>query len=110
MAFNKTVLTKNPIFDTVKINNDEVVHKVIRDFCKCSKDGSDFITVRTTNNEHFFASGVLARLLNDNIINAFTDEHGNYSFDDVVIEVTFNGLKRSKSGRMYNDWKIDIKE
>lgn len=110
MAFNKTALTSNPIFETEKIENSSVINKVIKDFCVCTKDNENFITIRTIDNKHFFASGVLAKLLNDNIENAFSDEFGNYSFPDVIITVTFNGLKRSKSGRMYNDWKIDIKE
>lgn len=110
MAFNKTALTSNPIFECEKISNDMVINKTIKDFCICEKDGERFITVRTTDNKHFFASGVLAKLLTDNISNAFVDEFNNYSFSDVSINVNFNGLKRAKSGRMYNDWKIDVKE
>lgn len=110
MALNKSALTTNPIFETEKITNDMVVQKIIKDFCMCEKDGDEFFTVRTTDNKHFFASGVLAKLLSDNLCNAYTDEYGNYSFIDATISVTFNGLKRAKSGRMYNDWKITIKE
>lgn len=110
MAFNKSALTSNPIFETEKIENANVINKVIKDFCTCTKDDDEFITIRTTDDKHFFASGVLAKLLNDNKSNAFIDEYGNYSFSDVTITVTFNGLKRAKSGRMYNDWKIDVKE
>lgn len=110
MAFNKSALTSNPIFEGEKVTNDMVVNKTIKDFCVCTKDDEKFITIRTTDNKHFFASSTLARLLNDNIANAFIDEYGNYSFNDVSIVVTFNGLKRAKSGRMYNDWKIDVKD
>lgn len=110
MAFNKSALTTNPIFETEKILNNDVIDKTIKDFCTCTKDDEEFITIRTTDNKHFFASGTLAKLLKDNIQNAFSDEFGNYSFSDVIIKVTFKGLKRSKSGRMYNDWKIDVKE
>ena len=110
MAFNKSSLTANPIFECEKISNEEVINKTIKDFCACTKDGVEFFTVRTTDNKHFFASGALARLLCDNKCNAFTDEYGNYSFSDVTITVTFNGLRRAKSGRMYNNWKITVKE
>lgn len=110
MAFNKTALLSNPIFESEKISNAQVINKTIKDFCECTKDEDNFITVRTTDNKHFFASGTLAKLLSDNIPNAFADEFGNYSFIDVTINVTFKGLKRAKSGRMYNDWKIDVKE
>lgn len=107
---NKSAITKNPIFETDKMENVEVINKELKDFCICHKDDEMFLTVRTTDNKHFFASGVLATFLKDNLNEpeCFMDEYGNYSFNGVKVIINFNGQKRSKAGRNYNDWKLNI--
>lgn len=75
-----------------------------------SSEGEIMVAVTFAESEkRFFASGKFADFITDNIeLVVKKCNETDYDFTPYGIKVTYMGKKKSKNGRMFNDWSIEF--
>lgn len=115
MALNKKSISSAPTYtNREKGDLEDLREKKTLDFFSLQNTTNEAgesdvlvsFVVKEDKEQFFFASSALKNFLIDNVENA-EEKDGAYSFSEDVVEITYKGQKKGKSGRKYNVWEVN---
>lgn len=113
-TFNTKAIDKSPLLNLEKGDLNDIVNKtlILDKFTTLENIGDNnetvYVVTFENDNKFYFASGILKQFLHDNMEIA-TFENGSYKFIGMPnVSVIYEGKHKSKHGRLYNAWTIDI--